>query len=310
VKKVKSQDMKPQDVQRLERQRNHVARLPTCLVIGPQRAGTTWIHEYLARHPDVTVPHGVKETFFFDRRYQRGIAWYARHFRPTVERPNQRILEVGPSYFHHPAIPARVHKHLGSIPLVCTLRNPAERSFSLYLLLRSYGLTRSTFRKAVQERPEILDTSRYCTHVKRWFEVFGRRRMLFLFQETLAADPKTYARQICEHLEIPRLPIDASLAKPVNRPSVPHSGHLARVGLHASEALRGMGAYGALEIAKKMGLKRLFYGKPGSHKLPRLTDEDRQWLVKQLGDEIDGLEEFLKVDLSHWKTIPCSSRAA
>ncbi len=285
------------------------ATLPNCLVIGPQRAGTTWIHRYLEHHPDVVVPSGVKETFFFDRRFERGMDWYAAHFRGDTA-ADRRVVEVAPSYFHHPDLPARVRAQLGQIPLICTLRNPAERSFSLYLLLQSYGLTQSDFRSAVGQRPEILDTSRYRTHITRWLDLFGRDRVLFLFQETLAARPQEYAQQLCQHMNIPFVPIDASLAEPVNRPSVPRSRHLARLGLQASELARGMGAYRAVALAKRLGLKTLFYGKAGSSKLPRLTDDDRHWITNQLSDEISGLEELLEIDLSHWKTVPCKTRAA
>ena len=283
--------------------------VPNALVIGPQRAGTTWIHYYLETHPDVVVPGGVKETFFFDRRYERGIEWYAGHFRPA-DAARSRVVEVAPSYFHHPEVPSRVLRELGDIPLLCTLRNPAERSFSLYLLLQSYGLTRGDFRAAVKQRPEILGTSRYRTHIERWLEAFGRDRMLFLFQETLAEQPEDYTRQVCDHLEIPFVPIDASLDQPVNRPSVPASGRLARVGLYATELARGWGAYGAVEFAKGLGLKTLFYGKPGGDNLPRMTDADREWVIDQLSDEIDGLQDLLQVGLSHWKQTPHAVRAA
>ena len=293
----------------MKNNRTIAARLPNCLVIGPQRAGTTWIHCYLESHPDVVVPRGLKETFYFDRHYARGPGWYARHFRPAAT-PTGCVVEVAPSYFHRPELPTRVHDQLGPIPLVCTLRNPAERSFSLFLLLRSYGLTSHDFRTATRQRPDILETSHYRTHIQRWFKVFGRERMLFLFQETLAERPDEYARRICAHLEIPFHPIAPELSVAVNRPSEPHSGRLARFGLRASELIRGMGAYGVVNVAKRIGLKSLFYGTSGSNRLPRLSAEDRAWINEQLADEIDSLEDLLDADLSHWKTDRASLRAA
>lgn len=43
-----------------------LARFPDFLVIGPQRTGTTWIHENLRDHPDILWPR-QKELFFFSR---------------------------------------------------------------------------------------------------------------------------------------------------------------------------------------------------------------------------------------------------
>jgi len=36
------------------------------VIIGSQKAGTTWIYEYLKTLPGVCFPAKVKETFFFD----------------------------------------------------------------------------------------------------------------------------------------------------------------------------------------------------------------------------------------------------
>lgn len=47
--------------------------------IGPMRAGTSWLHHALSLHPGVSLPR-EKETFYFDRYFERGPAWYAAHF--------------------------------------------------------------------------------------------------------------------------------------------------------------------------------------------------------------------------------------
>jgi hypothetical protein len=43
-----------------------LSRFPDFLIVGPQRTGTTWIHENLRDHPDILWPR-VKEVFFFSR---------------------------------------------------------------------------------------------------------------------------------------------------------------------------------------------------------------------------------------------------
>src|SRR5579872_2619142 len=61
-------------------------RLPEFLGVGPPRTGTTWLHNVLEGHVD--LPYGIKETGFFSVYYDKGIDWYARHFRyATGERP-------------------------------------------------------------------------------------------------------------------------------------------------------------------------------------------------------------------------------
>ena len=62
--------------------------LPNFLVVGAQRAGTTWMHDRLRRHPDVFMP-SVKELHFFNRKGSnlettdetKDLDWYEYHFR-------------------------------------------------------------------------------------------------------------------------------------------------------------------------------------------------------------------------------------
>src|SRR5215467_11453066 len=47
--------------------------LPSFFIVGPPRTGTSWLHEILQSH---TCLPRVKETRFFDERFDRGVAWY------------------------------------------------------------------------------------------------------------------------------------------------------------------------------------------------------------------------------------------
>src|SRR4051794_35058572 len=55
--------------------------LPTFLVIGAMKAGTTSLWNYLREHPQVFMPD-LKEFQFFsdDRRRNQGLDWYRSHF--------------------------------------------------------------------------------------------------------------------------------------------------------------------------------------------------------------------------------------
>src|ERR671923_54757 len=56
--------------------------LPTFLLIGAMKSGTTTLYHYLARHPDVFMP-ALKEPNFFNDHWHRGIGWYERLFAPA-----------------------------------------------------------------------------------------------------------------------------------------------------------------------------------------------------------------------------------
>jgi hypothetical protein len=67
--------------------RSDDAKLPTFLGIGAPRAGTTWLHANLGKHPEIWLTP-VKEVHYFDSR-QRGEPrgnFYRRHLRKRARR--------------------------------------------------------------------------------------------------------------------------------------------------------------------------------------------------------------------------------
>lgn len=275
-------------------------QLPNALVIGPQKAGTSWIHAYLKSRGDVSLPRGVKETFYFDQKHERGLAWYARHFSEAGDA--RRTVEVAPTYFHNAEAPRRIVDALGTIPLVCTLRDPVSRIFSQYLHRCRNGQVTGSLRATIEELPALLEGSKYASQLRRWGSVFALNNIRVLFLEKLIAAPEDYAREVCLGLDLPFDGLDSALHQPVNQATVPPSPVVARYGRRVADAFRYCGLHAVVETAKRMGLKPLLFGRPGGAKLPALHDDDRRWLADQLADEIDDLEQLLNVDLAHWKS--------
>lgn len=276
--------------------------LPNGLVIGPQRAGTTWIYEYLRGRLDVGVSQRVKEVYFFDRHYERGLQWYHWHFAGATGR--KWIIDIAPTYFNCPEVPHRVLSDLGSIPIVCTLRHSARRAFSLYLLYRRYGYTRQPFQKAALEIPHILDSSRYARHLSSWIEVFGKDQVTVLFLETLAKNPTEYAEQLCGVLGMPFVSGEETFKDSPNpNDGLPFSNLVARSGVVLGDIARSLRLHGLIDAAKKLGLKRLFFGASGSGNVPKMTVDDFDWFMEQMGDDIESLERLLGIELPSWKTF-------
>ncbi len=273
--------------------------LPGALAVGPQKTGTTWIFAYLASRGDVTLPRGVKELDYFSRRYTRGIDWYARQF--PEPRRGDLVAEVSPTYFDPPEVPARVRDALGGVRIVITLRHPAERLHSLWVHMLRYGMTTLPLREAVAEFPELLGSSRYAEHVSRWRETMGETNVAVLFLEDLRANPKAFADRLNRHFGLAPRPIPVELTGKVNEASVPYHSGIARLGWRTASRLRDAGLHGVVEGAKRLGLKDVFFGKPGRGNVPCLAPDDRAWLLERLAPEVDRLERTLAIDLAHWR---------
>jgi Sulfotransferase domain len=208
--------------------------LPSFLIIGAQRAGTTSLFDALRRHPDVTGPAAYedfvrlrKEVHFFDHRFENGIDWYRSFFPLTVRRRLARrrggdlvVGESTPYYLFHPEVPARVAATLPDVRLIALLRDPVERAYSHYQHRKRAGYEKLSFAKALAAEEKrlaggdelLLTDPRYRRHhynhayfrrglyaeqLERWLELFPREQLLVLRSEDFFAQPaETYAEAL------------------------------------------------------------------------------------------------------------------
>jgi len=259
---------------------------PDALVVGPMKAGTSWIHDYLESRGDVVLPNGVKETFFFDRRFDKGMGWYAAHFCHYDVAVHQLCIEVAPSYFHCPEAPTRIRETLGDVPLIVTLRDPVKRAWSHYLHLLNRGYTRKSLREAVNDFPEILEASRYKTCLNRWQATFPSQDIHVLRLEGLTESVDDFVADLCECLFLPYVAPADYLRGKRNAARVPAFHLIASVGIWGGNMLRSFRLYRIVNVAKRLGLKEMFFGRPGARALPSLSDADGQWLESQLAGEM------------------------
>lgn len=131
--------------------------LPTFLIIGSQRCGTTSLFNYLAAHPDVRPPLR-KEIQFFSLNYERGLDWY-RGFLPRVDAPRQ-TFEASPYYIFDDQAPGRIAQHLPDAKMLLLVRDPVRRAYSHYEHSRALGQEKLSFRDALDAEANRLDRGR------------------------------------------------------------------------------------------------------------------------------------------------------
>ena len=104
---------------------------PDFLIIGAQRAGTTWLYSVMQNHPSVLSGH-KKEIRYFDRLYKtKSVKWYEAFF-PIFKRKGKVTGEATPDYLFHPLVPERVYRLFPDIKIIALLRNPVDRAYSHY----------------------------------------------------------------------------------------------------------------------------------------------------------------------------------
>lgn len=213
--------------------------LPELIVVGAKRGGTTSLWKYLDSHPGIlpTFPRAeqIKGTYFFDEEWGRGVRWYRSHF-PTEHARSQAAKHLGydpiafeasPYYLFHPHAPARAHQVVPNALIVALLRDPVERAFSHYKERRNHteplsfeeALAAEDARTGGEEAAMLADPSlislahrhqtyvaqsRYAPMLTRWFDAYGRDRVLVTAAEDFYADPQSFCDQITDQVGLPR----------------------------------------------------------------------------------------------------------
>lgn len=177
--------------------------LPNFLIIGAQKAGTSWLHKLIQLQPGAFMS-SPKELNYFNRpasfREPESIEWYARNFDGSEGA--QIVGESTPGYFWHredrpgPPIPERVFERLGQPFIVVLLRDPVDRAVSAYVHHLYHGRI-SEGTRIIDADPAlgILDMGHYKRHLEAWVNVFGQQRLRILFYEDISSVPHAVANK-------------------------------------------------------------------------------------------------------------------
>lgn len=164
--------------------------LPTFVVIGSMKAGTTSLHRYLGAHPDVFVPD-VKEIEFFSEpdRWRRGVDWYERLFAGAAGATARGEVSTGYTKLpRYPEAAARLHSVVPDARLVYLVREPIDRLRSHYVHNVLQGFESRPIAEAVVNGDNYVTTSAYATQLQRYLDLFERDQILVVFAENLRAD--------------------------------------------------------------------------------------------------------------------------
>lgn len=280
--------------------------LPDVIGIGPARTGTTWLHEKLMGHVD--LPRDIKETKFFERYHSRGIEWYASLFKHAKgDRP---IAEICP-YLAGARAPEWINEVIPDCKFIVTLRDPVDRMYSHYKMMRGYAFTRLPVEEAIQKDRFLAQGSLYASHLERWFTIFPRDRFLITLYDDLRARPQEYLDSISDFIGIERI----SLAGQNERREVinsfdraPRNHKLAQNARHLRISLREHGWNRTATLLARMGVWSWCSG--GGEKFPPLTPEQDAHFRALYRPEVEALEKLLGIDLARWKVTRVRSAGA
>lgn len=218
------------------------SRLPSFIIIGAAKSGTTTLHNYLSTHPEVFVGKrndigfpSPKEPQFFaiDSLFYKGINFYSKLF--SLAEDFQLCCEASTCYTMYPYFPdvaERIYRIIPNIKLVYIMRNPVDRAYSSYVQkiknyqneTRDYKISRTfeeclfpntyphrsprekffaKFDDHLKDEPGIfLYPGNYYTQISHYKKYFRDNQMLLLLFDDLINKPEELLFKISEFLEI------------------------------------------------------------------------------------------------------------
>lgn len=179
--------------------------MPTFLVIGAMKCGTTSLYYYLAEHPEIGMSRR-KETDFFLKthgNWEQGRDWYAHQFPDDVPERG----ECSPNYTKRhlfDGVAARVQSVCPDVKLIYLVRDPIERTVSHYWGSYQQGREERSFEAAVAdvEHSNYVLTSRYHMQLQPYLDRFSERNLLVLSTEALGTTPTDTLRTIYRFLGV------------------------------------------------------------------------------------------------------------
>jgi hypothetical protein len=210
--------------------------LPSFLIIGAERAGTTSLYQYLVQHPQVmSATLHRKGAYYFATNFDKGVRWYRAHFptelaiRARARRANvDRVItgEACPYYIFHPLVPERVHALLPDSRFILMLRDPVSRAYSHFQQETKRGTEHLSFEDAIRAEPErlageearmirepgyysfnhqhhaYLARGHYLEQIQRWHAWFPPDRLLIIDSAEFFANPDSGFSEVLRFLHL------------------------------------------------------------------------------------------------------------
>lgn len=273
--------------------------LPTFLVIGALKAGTTSLWTYLRAHPEVFMAEPKELRFFVEQHnWYRGRAWYESHFdNAGVARA---IGEASPSYTistSFPGVPDRIASLVPEAKLVYVLRHPIERMKSHYLQRVADGTESQPVERAFRENLDYIHTSRYAFQLEPYLERFPLERILLITSEDLRDQRGSTLRRVFSFLDVDPTFVPTTINTEANRTDA------RRERVAVIERARDRSVYRALARAMPLPVRRLHHRlttRPMGTQQVRLAPETVRIIAEGLRPDVETLRTYMPPGFDGW----------
>lgn len=284
--------------------------LPNFLIIGVAKAGTTSLFRYLDQHPQVFMCP-IKGTNYFG--YEDAINWkwsdqadppLLQHFKARTLKEYEAyfseasdeiaIGEATGQYFRCPTAARRIHNTIPDVKLIASLRNPADRAFSGFMMRKRRGEPVKSLYDELTPKAGHVREGFYFNHVKRYFDIFSENQIRIYIFEKFKKDPSKTVIDIFDFLGVDSSFVPNTSTR-YNPGGVPRNRHLNRIFydptmIRTAKSILPESALGVVKRIRQRNLKTP----------PTFPADLRADLLDYYREDIHKLEDLLDQDLSIW----------
>lgn len=284
--------------------------IPTFMIIGVAKAGTTSLYRYLDQHPQVFMCP-VKGTNYFG--YEDACDWKwtdegeppaLHNFQVTTFEAYEAMFagvsdevavgEASPQYIRCPTAAKRIYHCMPHMKLVVSLRNPADRAFSGFLMRTRRGEIVADIYEELTPQSSHVREGFYYRRLKRFFDLFPGDQIKIIIFEEFKTDPAATVVDLFEFIGVDTAyrPDTSTRHNPA---AVPRNRLLNRL-FYSRTLIRTANTVlpeGMRQMAKRIRQQNLMQP-------PEFPVDLRASLLDHYRDDILKLETLIGRDLSVW----------
>ncbi|MEE9614106.1 MAG: sulfotransferase [Thermodesulfobacteriota bacterium] len=297
---------------------------PDFLMPGAQKCGTTSLHAWLGRHPEILMSDPKSPDFLEDdEEYEKGLDFYWEKYFNKWQ--GEKLLgESNIRNLYHYYVPERIFSINPEARFLIPVRNPVDRALSHWWMYYRRGWEQLSFedgitadyerirngvdfrdpeRRANYEREfhprasgvckvfrTYLDCGYYAQQMEYYLKFFPAERLKVLMFEDICERPEAVMREVCEFLG----------ADPEECGGLDHSPENPARPMRWRRALSTNGRLLLKNIFSKDDRASVVKGLSGIRKSPAMGLETRRWLVEHFKPHNKRLEEIIGKKLDHW----------
>jgi hypothetical protein len=297
-------------------------RLPNFFIVGAQKSGTTSLHHYLGKHPDIFMS-AVKEPHFFAHMARKGeplpgsLLFSARlvytwdDYIKLFERSNGAVAigESSTGYLTSHQAPVAIREHIPHAKIIALLRHPIDRAYSNYLMNRVHGTEplrsfEAAFAAEQGRRDagwpagkhDYFSLGLYGEALSRYYAVFPADQIRVFAYEELRDDAKGLVETVFAFLGVnPAQPVDASERLLVAR-TPPRSQRIDRLVHSRSRALAMAKSVVPAAVRRSAGARVEALNQTPA----RVRERQRRRMLAAYHDDLSLLDRLTGKSFSRW----------